>query len=335
MISSWRGGLFPWALTFCFLCSLRARSSCHPVRSFDTIYHPTDFTVMNETFRKLYAVFVIRTTKNHHTHTHTTDVKQRFVSLPPQLYFFTQLQKVVFFNVSRTLTAMQNSGLRLGAPWTHNKVRLIFLRFYQKVFNDGTTFSSCFLNCTTVPLYYILRIKLWYCSEALVPSCSCVQAFLVHRPLWLKLWLGQSFGLQTGDKSGDVLKWCSWSSNLNQTWQTPKYVPPPPAVPRLTGQVQWVCREKKMPDLPPNPPVSSLWRPVLPIPNQRSALCWSDVVVQELVWLIPSSDSRGQHSSAVGDSWSPHSIRERFCLTCWYFVGLWCFFLKHQTVDLF
>lgn len=137
-----------------------------------------------------------------HTHTHYR-CKAEICFPPPQLYFFTQLQKVVFFNVSRTLTAMQNSGLRLGAPWTQNKVRLIFLRFYQKVFNDGTTFSSCFLNCTTVPLYYILRIKLWYCSEALVPSWSCVQAFLIHRPQ--KLWLGQRFRLQTGrDGTGEA-----------------------------------------------------------------------------------------------------------------------------------
>lgn len=50
--ASWRGGLFPWTLTFRFLSvfTLCACSSHHPVVcSFDTIYHPTDFTVMNET----------------------------------------------------------------------------------------------------------------------------------------------------------------------------------------------------------------------------------------------------------------------------------------------
>lgn len=40
------------------------------------------------------------------------------IFFPPQLYFFTQLQKVVFFNVSRTLTAMQNSG-RVSVPSEH------------------------------------------------------------------------------------------------------------------------------------------------------------------------------------------------------------------------
>lgn len=56
--TSWRVGLFPWTLTFRFLSlslslfTLCACSSHHPVVfvcSFDTIYHPTDFTVMNET----------------------------------------------------------------------------------------------------------------------------------------------------------------------------------------------------------------------------------------------------------------------------------------------
>lgn len=79
---------------------------------------------------------------------------------PPQLYFFTQLQKVVFFNVSRTFNSDAKLGAATSVPSEHKTVRLIFLRFYQKVFNDGTTFSFCFLNCTTVPLYYILRIKL-------------------------------------------------------------------------------------------------------------------------------------------------------------------------------
>lgn len=36
----------------------------------------------------------------------------------PQLYFFTLLQKVVFFNFSRTLTVMQNSG-RASVPSEH------------------------------------------------------------------------------------------------------------------------------------------------------------------------------------------------------------------------
>lgn len=64
---------------------------------------------------KLYAVFVIWTKK-------TTQQKhyrcKAEIFLPPQLYFFTQLQKVVFFNASQTLTAMQNSG-RTSVPSEH------------------------------------------------------------------------------------------------------------------------------------------------------------------------------------------------------------------------
>lgn len=54
--TSRRGGLFPWNLTFRSSLSLSVHvvclfitPSCCLVCSFDTIYHPTDFTVMNET----------------------------------------------------------------------------------------------------------------------------------------------------------------------------------------------------------------------------------------------------------------------------------------------
>lgn len=59
-----------------------------------------------------------------------------FFLFPPQLYFFTPLQKVVFFNVSRTFNSDAKLGAATSVPSEHKTVRLIFLRFYQKVFND-------------------------------------------------------------------------------------------------------------------------------------------------------------------------------------------------------
>ncbi len=71
----------------------------------------------------------------------------------PQLYFFTLLQKVVFFNFSRTLTVMQNSG-RASVPSEHKaNSGYSFLRFYQR-FSKMELHSPFFcLDCTTVPLY--------------------------------------------------------------------------------------------------------------------------------------------------------------------------------------
>lgn len=53
-------------------------------------------------------LYLLYDNKENHTQKHYRCKAEIF--FPPQLYFFTQLQKVVFFNVSRTLTAMQNSG---------------------------------------------------------------------------------------------------------------------------------------------------------------------------------------------------------------------------------
>lgn len=58
--------LFNLLLSLFTWCARPSHHLCH-VRSFDTIYHPTDFTVMNEIlkatmYRKFYAVFVIWTT---------------------------------------------------------------------------------------------------------------------------------------------------------------------------------------------------------------------------------------------------------------------------------
>lgn len=191
-VSSRRGGLFPWPLTFC--CVLCARSSRHPVRSFDTIYHPTDFTVMNETQILCCICYMDNKERKKKKKTHYRCKAEIFFScffffflFPPQLYFFTPLRKVVFFNVSRTFNSDAKLGAATSVPSEHKTVRLIFLRFYQKVFNDGTTFSFCFLNCTTVPLYYILRIKtlilLWRSGP-----------FLVSLHTWCWRWLCGSAG---------------------------------------------------------------------------------------------------------------------------------------------
>lgn len=117
---------------------------------------------------RFYAVFVIWTLKNKNKkkpHTKKTREKKRKKKPEqkhyrckaevffPQLYFFTLLQKVVFFNFSRTLTVMQNSGRRLSALRTQSRFRLLFLRFYQG-FSKMELHSPFFcLNCTTVPLY--------------------------------------------------------------------------------------------------------------------------------------------------------------------------------------
>lgn len=116
---------------------------------------------------RFYAVFVIWTLKKRKkNHTPKKHEKKKKKKKPeqkhyrckaevffPQLYFFTLLQKVVFFNFSRTLTVMQNSGRRLSALRTQSRFRLLFLRFYQG-FSKMELHSPFFcLNCTTVPLY--------------------------------------------------------------------------------------------------------------------------------------------------------------------------------------
>lgn len=114
--TSWCGGFFPWTLTIRFVC-LSITPSCCLVCSFDTIYHPTDFTVMNETQKlmyhfRFYAVFVIWT-KNEKQSKNTTDVKQRFFF--PSCIFL-RCCKRLYFSIS--LTVMQNLG-RASVPSEH------------------------------------------------------------------------------------------------------------------------------------------------------------------------------------------------------------------------
>lgn len=65
----------------------------------------------------------------------------------PAVFFYAvakkKKKKVVFFNVfSSNFNSDAKLGPHLSAPSEHrSKFRLLFLRFYQKVFKDGTTFS--------------------------------------------------------------------------------------------------------------------------------------------------------------------------------------------------
>lgn len=113
------GGLFPWTLTFRFV-RLFITPSCCLVCSFDTIYHPTDFTVMNET-QKLWCIVLDFTLyllygqkkKKEKQSKNTTDVKQRFFF--PSCIFL-RCCKRLYFSIS--LTVMQDSG-RASVPSEH------------------------------------------------------------------------------------------------------------------------------------------------------------------------------------------------------------------------
>lgn len=178
--TSWCGGLFPWTLTFRFLSvfTLCACSSHHPVVcSFDTIYHPTDFTVMNETHFGFYAVFVIWTKKKkQHEKTEQKHYRCKAEVFFPPAVFFYAVAKGCIFQFLSNLNSDAKLGPRLSALWTQSKFRLIFLRFYQR-FSKMELHSPLFLSelyyCSS--LYYILRIKLWYCFKVFVHLLSLTE----------------------------------------------------------------------------------------------------------------------------------------------------------------
>lgn len=106
--------------------------------------------------------------KNHEKRSkNTTDLKAEVFF--PQLYFFTLSQKVVFFNFFSNFNSDAKLGPRLSALRTQSRFRLLFLRFYQR-FSKMELHFSFFLSelyyCSS--LYYILRIKLWYCFNLFV-----------------------------------------------------------------------------------------------------------------------------------------------------------------------
>lgn len=115
-------GLLAWrfvSVSFNLLFCVLAVSSRHPVCSFDTLYHPTDFTVLNEPFRLVCCICYTDTKKSHPPNTHYTC--QAEASLPlPGCIFLRKSQKVVFFNASRTFNSDAKLGPHLGALWTHN-----------------------------------------------------------------------------------------------------------------------------------------------------------------------------------------------------------------------
>lgn len=90
------------------LFTLCACSSHHPVVfvcSFDTIYHPTDFTVMNETQNftmyhfRFYAVFVIWTRKEKKKPRKTKQKHYRFKSrgfFSPAVFFYAVAKGCIF-----------------------------------------------------------------------------------------------------------------------------------------------------------------------------------------------------------------------------------------------
>lgn len=119
--------------------------SCRPVCAFYTIYHPTDFTVMNETKKKttvciildfmLYLLYGQRKKKTHKTQKHYRCKAEVFF---PRLYFFTQFfrKKVVFFNYSLTVTVMQNLG-HTSVPFSEHKADsgysfYVFIKGFQR-----------------------------------------------------------------------------------------------------------------------------------------------------------------------------------------------------------
>lgn len=117
--TSWRGGLFPWPLTFRFtLCSFITPSCCL-VCSFDTIYHPTDFTVTNET-QKLWCIildFMLYLLYGQKKKKHTT--KQKHYRCKSRGFFSPSCiflrcckkKKRLYFSISlELLTVMQNVG---------------------------------------------------------------------------------------------------------------------------------------------------------------------------------------------------------------------------------
>ena len=113
-------------------------------------------------------LYLLKGHKTQNTNRNTTDIK-RFFS---RLYFFTlsQKTKVVFFNFSRNFRGDARPGPHLSPFRTQsNNSGYSFYVFIKGFRRYGTSLHSPFfcLNCTTVPLYYILRIKLWYCFKSL------------------------------------------------------------------------------------------------------------------------------------------------------------------------
>lgn len=123
-----------------------------PSCSFFWYYLPSYWFYCNEWNFQNCMLYLLYDDKENHTQKHYRCKTEIF--FPPQLYFFTQLQKVVFFNVSRTLTAMQNRATP-RCPLNTNK---------QSQVNLFTFLSEGFQWWNYILL---LLSELYYCSSIL------------------------------------------------------------------------------------------------------------------------------------------------------------------------
>lgn len=123
---------------------------------------------------RFYAVFVIWTKK-------TQKTKQKHYRYKAEVFFpavfFYAVAKGCIFQFLSNFNSDAKHGPHLGPLRTQSKFRLLFLRFYQRLSKMELHSPFFCLNCTTVPLYYILRIKLWYCFNCLL-SIYCLAAGL-------------------------------------------------------------------------------------------------------------------------------------------------------------
>lgn len=129
-------------LTICYVCS------------FDTIYHPTDFTVMNET-QKLWCImidfmlYLLYGQQNRQKKKNPEKTKQKHYRCKAEVFFPSCIflrcckkkKKRLYFStllsISRTLTVMQNPGPRLSALFSEHEANsgysfYVFIKGFQR-----------------------------------------------------------------------------------------------------------------------------------------------------------------------------------------------------------
>lgn len=177
--TSWCGGLFPWTLTFRFLsvftlCACSSPSCC----LFFWYYLPSYWFYCNEwnSFWILCCICYMDKKKKQHEKTEQKHYRCKAEVFFPPAVFFYAVAKGCIFQFLSNLNSDAKLGPRLSALWTQSKFRLIFLRFYQR-FSKMELHSPLFLSelyyCSS--LYYILRIKLWYCFKVFVHLLSLTE----------------------------------------------------------------------------------------------------------------------------------------------------------------
>lgn len=110
------------------------------------------------------------------------------VFFPPAVFFYAVAKGCIFQFLSNF-----NSDAKLGpppqCPPNTKQIQVTLFTFLSRVFKDGTTFSfflSELYYCSS--LYYILRIKLWYCFNLFVRF-----SFLQRPPTVFWWWPPKSF----------------------------------------------------------------------------------------------------------------------------------------------